>query len=363
LARIGGDEFAILLENCPRIEAERIAEGLRAAVAQHRFHWGERSFAITASIGFLATNPRGDRLTDVLAAADAASYEAKDAGGNRVRAASRGVANHDHPPGRPYRATELARAADEGHFRLYAQPMVALQHEPSAPARLEILLRLPDQHGRMEAASRFLPQAERYHLMPAIDRWVIRETIALLGLWRRKSPGDAVPVCSVNLDATALADHRLLPMLEQQLLRYDVSPATLCFEVSENAVLADLRQAERFLSSIRSIGCGTALDDVGTGVTAFTYLRKLPLDYLKIGGHLIRRIVEDPIRGSIVRAVDQIGRSIGLFTVAKHVGSELALGQLRELGIGYAQGHALTSPAPFTNAYGRVMMRELLQSA
>ena len=365
LARIGGDEFAILLENCPLIEAERIAENLRAAVSQYRFLWGESAFAVSVSVGLLATNGQGESVMHVLSAADAACYAAKEAGGNRVQVAVREVRPRATvaPRLRARRVTQLARAADEGQFRLYAQPMVALQEEPSAPVRLEILLRMPDKDGRMEPAARFLPQAERFNLMPAIDRWVMRETIALLGLWHREFPRDVVPVCSVNLDASALADDHLMPVLEQQLVRYDVPSAALCFEVTETAVLADLRQAERFFSGLKALGCGTALDDFGSGVTAFTHLRKLPVDYLKIGGHLIQRIVEDPIRSNIIRAVDQIGRSLGMFTVAKHVGSGSAVEKLRELGIRYAQGHALTPPAPFTDNKGRVMMRELLQSA
>jgi diguanylate cyclase (GGDEF)-like protein/PAS domain S-box-containing protein len=363
LARIGGDEFGVLLENCPPAEAARIAEDIRAEFEQFRFEWAGTSFALGASIGLLAVTSDSGGIDAVLRAADAACYTAKESGGNRVQLEWLGgdVAQMSHA--RAGRITRLARAADEGHFRLYAQPIIPLKPEHAARPRIEILLRLPDGRGRMQAAAAFLPQAERYNLMPAIDRWVVRETIALLGEWHRDHPDVELPVCSINLSASSLADTSLVSVLERQLAQYGIPPGTICFEISETAALADLPRAVRFLSAIRAIGCGIALEDFRGGVTSFTYLKALPVDFLKIGGHFIQGIVEDPMYGSIVSAVDQIGRSMGIFTVAKHVGSEVVLDKLRELGIEYAQGHALTPPAPLTDTHGRVMEESLRQSA
>lgn len=363
LARLGGDEFGILLENCPLLEAERIAEKLRADVEQYRFEWGNETFSIGVSIGLVGVTAHGGETADVLRVADGACYAAKEHGGNRVHLELRAQEAVHPSRTRAGRITRLARAADEGQFQLYAQPIVPLQAGSSARPRFEVLLRLPDEQGRMEAAARFLPIAERHHLMPAIDRWVVRETISLLGQWRRAHPDTELPICSINLSASALADEYLVPVLEQQLTRCGVVPDTLCFEITESAVLADRAQTARFLAGLRSIGCGMALDDFGSSVTSFTYLRTLSVDYLKIGGRFVREVHADPMYGSIISAVDQVGRSMGIFTVAKQVGSEQALEKLRALGIGYAQGHALTPPAPLTDGDGRAMMQDLLRSA
>jgi len=362
LARIGGDEFGVLLENCPLVEAERIAESLRLEVEQFRLEWAGKSFAIGASIGLIAVSAESGGIEAVLRAADAACYTAKDGGGNRVHI-ERGQDSLGMSQGVARRVTRLARAVDEGHFQLYAQPIVSLQPEHSDRPRFEILLRLPDGKGQIQAAADFLPQAERYNLMPAIDRWVIRETIAQLGQWHREHPGSELPVCSINLSASALAGESLVPHLEQQLARYGIPPDTLCFEITESAALSNLARTLRFLTQIRAAGCAVALEDFGNGMSSFTYLKTLPVDFLKISGHFVGGVLEDPMYGSIVSAVNQIGESMGIFSIAKQVGNAEILRKLRSLGIGYAQGRALTPPVPLTDWDGRVMQRSLQRTA
>ena len=363
LARLGGDEFGVLLENCPLAKAERIAESLRAEVEQFRFEWGGKTFSIGASIGLIPVTADSGGIAAVLRVADAACYAAKDAGGNRVHLERLEGDSSGLSHSMARRVTRLARAVDEGHFQLYAQSIVPLQPGRPAPPRIEILLRLPDGQGRIQAAADFLPQAERYHLMPAIDRWVVRETIALLGQWQREHPDSELPVCSINLSASALTDDRLLSVVEQQLAKYGIPSATLCFEIAETAALTNLARTVRFLSQIRTVGCGVALEDFGSGVASFTCLKTLPVDFLKIGGPVVQGVVEDPVYGSIVGAVSQIGRSMGILTVAKQVGSEPVLHKLQALGIGFAQGRALTPPVPLTDANGRMVMRSLQRSA
>ena len=321
LARLGGDEFGVLLENCPLVEASRIAESLRVEIEQFRFDWGGRAHSIAASIGLIPVIAETGGMAAVLRAADAACYTAKDAGGNRVQlerltqnagAISQAMAR---------RVTRLARAVDESHFQLYSQAIVPLQPEPKARPHFEVLLRLPDGKGGMQAAADFLPQAERYSLMPTIDRWVVRETIALLGQWRREHPVAQLPLFSINLSASALADDMFMTLLQEHLTRHGVSSETLCFEIPETAALGNLSRTVRFLSGMRSTGCAVALEDFGSGVTSFTYLKTLPVNFLKIGGHFVRGVVDDPMFGSIIGAVNQIGRSMGISTIAKQVGS------------------------------------------
>ncbi len=363
LARLGGDEFGILLENCPLGDAQRIAESIRGEIEQYRFEWAGRSFAIGASIGLMPVAAEPGGMAAVLRAADAACYEAKEEGGNRVHLERPELGPASLPQAMARRVTRLARAVDEGHFQLYAQPIVSLQPEGPTRPRFEVLLRLPDGRGGMQAAADFLPQAERHNLMPSIDRWVVRETIALLGKWRQEHPVAELPLCSINLSGSALADESLVPVVEQQLTKYSLPPEAICFEIAETAALANLGRTVRFLSAIRTTGCVVALEDFGTGVTSFTYLKTLPVNCLKIGGYFIREIAQDTMFGSIVSAVNQIGQSLGMLTIAKQVGSKEALHKLRALGIGYAQGRALTPPVPLTDADGRIMMRSLLQSA
>ncbi|HLB53684.1 MAG TPA: EAL domain-containing protein, partial [Gemmatimonadales bacterium] len=362
LARLGGDEFGVLLENCPLAEAERIAENLRAEVEQFHFEWDGKAFSISASIGLTPLTAEAGGIAAVLRAADAACYSAKESGGNRVHIERLGRDSAAMSQTMARRVTRLARAVDEGHFRLYAQPIVPLQPEPPARPRFEILLRLPDGQGGIQAAADFLPQAARCNLMPAIDRWVIRETIALLGQWHREYPDSELPVCSINLSGSALAEDSLLLLVEQLLSKGGIPAGTLCFEIAETAALANLARTVRFLSGIRATGCGVALEDFGNGMTSFTYLKTLPVDFLKIGGQVVRDVVADPVYGSIISAVDQIGRSMGISTIAKQVGSQPVLRKLRALGIGYAQGRALTPPVPLTDSEGRLMIRSLRPS-
>jgi Amt family ammonium transporter len=228
---------------------------------------------------------------------------------------------------------------------------------------VEILLRLPDGLGGVQSAADFLPHAERHNLMPVIDRWVVRKTIALLGQWRREHPRAALPVCSINLSASALVGEDLLAVLEQQLARHDVPADTVCFEIPEAAALANLARTGRFTSAIRAAGCGIGLEDVGSRMASFTYLRALPVDFVKIGAPLVGSVVEDPVYGTIVSAVNQISRSMGIFTVAKQVDSEPVLHRLRALGVGYAQGQALTPPVPLTDLDGSVTLPHLLRTA
>ncbi len=356
LARLGGDEFGILLANCPLVEAERIAENIRLELSRYRFEWAAQHFSIGVSIGLIRVTETHGEIGSVLRLADAACYQAKAGGGDRVYFDRAGEAKYDPSQvlTRPY--TRLARAIDGGHFELYAQPIVALQPEIPDRPRYEILLRLPDGHGRVQKAADFLPQAARYNLLPAIDQWVVCQTIALLGRWRRENPGAVLPVMQINLSPSALADDSLVGIIEEQLAKHDLPPQAICFELAESAALANQSRTLRFLTGVRSAGCGIALEDFGGGLTSLAYLRTLPVDFLKIGGPFIGEIVEDPVFGSIVSAVNQIGRSLGITTIAKQVGSENALRLLRALGIGYAQGLALTPPMPLLDEEGQFSM-------
>jgi len=351
LARIGGDEFGVLLENCPFVHAERIAENLRLEIERYRFEWQRQCFSIGVSIGLIPVSVGNDGIAAVLKAGDAACYLAKEDGGNRVHVERE---PHGMAQARSGWVTRLRNAVDGNHFQLYAQPIVSLQPERPAPLRFELLLRLPDGHGQVHTAAHFLPHAERYHIMPAIDRWVVREAIALMGQWSRAHPDTDVPVCAINLSPSALLDDGLLPAVEQELARGGIPAAAICFEISEIAARVNLARTLNFIAGLHATGCEVALEDFGAGVNSFTHLKTLPVDFVKIGGRVVQGVVEDPMYSSIVSAINQIGRDMGIATIAKQIDSTRVLSKIRSLGLAYAQGRAVAPPMPFTDSGGQI---------
>jgi Amt family ammonium transporter len=286
-------------------------------------------------------------------AVDNACYEAKEAGGNRVHLGP-AVAPGVHPDVETRQIARLTRAVDEGRFQLYAQPIVPLAEQSPARPWCEILLRLPNKRGGVEAPASFLPQAERYQLLPAIDRWVIRQTVALLAEWRRKNQERELPLCSINLSVSSVHDPELIPTVRERLAEHRLPADTLGFEVNEAAALENVAQLVRFIAEARSINCEVGLDDFGNGLTSFAHLKALPVDYIKIGGHYVRGSVEDPVYGTVVSAVNQIGRIMGIATIAEEVENETILQTLQGIGVGYAQGHAVGPPVPLMDTEGNV---------
>ena len=356
LARLGGDEFGVLLEYCSLTKAAEIAGKLERAIEEFRYVWGERSFSLGVSIGVVAITAASGRTADVLRAADEACYAAKDAGGNRVHVAQPEAAPGLQQQVESRRIMRLTRAVDEGHFQLYAQAIVPLAPEHPARPRCEILLRLPDEHGGVETADAFLPQAERHRLMPAIDRWVVRQTVAVLGQWHRDHPEFELPLCSINLSVSSLDDADLIPAVREYLTQHRLPPEALCFEIAEAAALGNFAQLVRLISEIRATGCGVGLDNFGNSLASFAHLKALSVDYVKIGGHYVRGVADDPVYGTLVRAVNEIGRIMGITTIAEEVESETILQKLRGLGVGYAQGHAVAPPAPLVDRDGQVTL-------
>jgi diguanylate cyclase (GGDEF)-like protein/PAS domain S-box-containing protein len=352
VARLGGDEFGALLENCPLKEAAGIAEAVRSEIDKFRYVSGNQTFTLGISIGVVSITSESGRVAAVMKAADTACYIAKEAGGNHV------FVDHPHPvpwsspPVRARPMPAVTRALAEERFHLYAQPIVPLLPELTGRPRCEILLRLLDEHGNARPAASFLPQAERYNLMPAIDLWVIRRTVELMGRWHKEHPRCELPLCSINLSASSLDERSLVPRLREHLAEHHLPPEALCFEIAEATALANFAQTVRFISEIRSTGCGLALDDFGNGLHAYTYLKALNVDFIKIGGHYVRGVVDDPVYGTIVAAVNEVGRLMGIATIAEEVESEPVLEHLRKLGIGYAQGHALARPEPLADSEG-----------
>ncbi len=362
VARLGGDEFGILLEHCSLAKAEEIAGNLRGAIEDFDYVWGERSFSLGASIGVVPITAASERIADVLRTADDACYAAKEAGGNRVHLGQETIPRVQQQV-ETRRITRLTRAVEEGRFQLFAQAIVPLVPELPARPRCEIQLRLPDEQGGLETPDSFLPQAERNRLIPAIDRWLVRQTVALLGAWHRDHPECELPLCSIHLGVSSLDDAGLVPALREYLAEHRLPPEALCFEIDEAATLGNFARLVRLISEIREVGCGVGLDDFGSGLASFAHLKALLVDYVKISGHYVRSVAEDPVHGALVSAINEVGRIMGIATIADEVESETVLQKLRALGVEYAQGHAVAQPAPLTHADGTVALPCVQRSA
>jgi len=356
LARLGGDEFGVLMECRSLTRAEEIAGKLRRAIEDFRYVWKGKSFSLGVSIGLIPVTAASGGAAGVLRAAAAACYAAKSAGGNRVHLALPEAAPGVRQEAESRRVMRLSRAVDEGHFQLYAQATVPLTAEHPARPRCEILLRLRDERGGVETAGSFLPRAERDGLMPAIDRWVVRQTVALLGRLHHDQPELELPLCSINLSASSLSDIALVPAVREYLAQHRLPPAALCFEITEAAALGNFAEMLRLISEVQAMGCAIGLDNFGNSMGSLAHLKALPVDYVKIGGHYVRSVAEDPVYGALVHAIKEIGRITGIVTIAKEVESEAVLQKLQDLGVGYAQGHAVAAPAPLVDARGEVAL-------
>jgi diguanylate cyclase (GGDEF)-like protein/PAS domain S-box-containing protein len=343
LARLGGDEFGLLLQACPPDRALAIAEAIRAAVAEVRFVAGERVFVVGVSIGVVQLDEHLANTTEALSAADSACYLAKDAGRNRVqvyRASDRRLRSRS---GEMNWVARLAEALEHSRFRLLAQRIVPVA-DTSLEPYYEILLRLVDEEGRLVPPMSFIPAAERYGLMPRLDRWVIEHTLAALG--RQQRAGMRPPRMEINLSATSVSEGSTLEFITGELRRHGIAPQRIGFELTETAAVSHLALAMRLLAGLRALGCAVGLDDFGSGMSSFGYLRKLPVSHVKIDGSFVQKIASNEVDRAMVASLHQIVKVMGLRTVAERVESLDTLEQLRAIGVDYAQGYAIERPRP-----------------
>jgi diguanylate cyclase (GGDEF)-like protein/PAS domain S-box-containing protein len=320
LARLGGDEFGVLLEHCSMHVAERVANALRRTIEDFRFAWEKQVFGIGVSIGVVPIKGLGQTVSSILSAADAACYAAKDRGRNRIHIS----------------------ALEENRFELARQPIVSLSNSAREDSHYELLLRMRDEDGNIVPPEAFLPAAERYNLSVKLDRWVVREAFRLL--IQNSDHLEHLFLCSINLSGVSLADEDFLIFVTTELASTGLPPEKVCFEITETAAIANLHGAMRFIEVLRRVGCRFALDDFGSGLSSFAYLKSLPVDFLKIDGVFVKDIVDDPIDRELVRSINEIGHVMGKRTIAEFVESEEILMALNEIGVDYAQGFELGKP-------------------
>jgi diguanylate cyclase (GGDEF)-like protein/PAS domain S-box-containing protein len=344
LARLGGDEFGVLLEYCTPDQALRIADSLRQAIRDLRFQWGTNTMQIGASIGIVQIDQQTETVATLLSAADIACYSAKDGGRNRVQVYDPASASARHREMRWM--ARLTNARDEGRLDLMFQPIVRVAASAKDRPHYELLLRLHDENGAIVLPDEFIPAAERFNLMPSLDRWVIEKVLRDYVPSTRDGVEEASFTVAVNLSGTTLSDPSFLEFLVDALEAHEPTPGVLCFEVTETAAITNLGHASYLMREMASRGCLIALDDFGSGLSSFNYLRTLPVHYLKIDGKFVQNVASDPVDCSMVEAIVQVGRAIGIETVAERVETPEVLETLRRIGVGYAQGFLVGRPTP-----------------
>jgi diguanylate cyclase (GGDEF)-like protein/PAS domain S-box-containing protein len=343
LARLGGDEFGLLLHDCNLDRAQRIAEDLRQAIRDFRFVWQDRVMNVGVSIGLAEMDGNADTLATVMSAADVACYSAKDSGRNRVHTYSEGHAPERHRE--MQWVSRINRACEDERFELYCQPIVPIRREADTIRQFELLLRMRDENGQLVLPNEFIPAAERFNLMAAIDRWVVHQACRLAH--RRADEGHREPYrLTVNISTTTINDEHFLDYVIAEMASADLSQGALCFELTETTAMTSLAAATHFIRELRKRGCRFSLDDFGSGLSSFMFLKNLPVDYIKIDGQFVHNVTKDAIDRSMVEAITQISATMGIATIAERVDSPEVLQQLAEIGVQYAQGHYIASPQP-----------------
>ncbi|MFJ4157088.1 EAL domain-containing protein [Pseudomonas sp. NPDC089752] len=347
LARLGGDEFGVLLENCPPDQAERIAESLRQAVQSLHFVWKGRPFVTTVSIGLVNMAQAPSTLEASLRAADMACYMAKEKGRNRVQVYHADDSELSMRFGEMAWIQRLHVALEENRFCLYAQeiaPLTAID----GPGHIEILLRLHDEGGRTILPDSFIPAAERYGLMTALDRWVVRNVFQVIRQCLDEEREGPLSMCAINLSGSSIGDDKFLDYLQRLFVEYSIPPRLICFEITETIAIANLGSAIRFINELKGLGCKFSLDDFCAGMSSFAYLKHLPVDFLKIDGSFVKDMLDDPVNRAMVEVINHIGHVMGKRTIAEFVETPLIEQALQEIGVDYAQGYLIERPQVFT---------------
>jgi len=348
LARLGGDEFGVLLKYCSLAVAEKIAEGVLKVVRKFQFFWSDRRYSVGISIGVVPITGQGESLAEVMSAADAACYAAKERGRNRVQV----YAPDDLELARRREEMDwverIHRGFEEERFLLYRQAIVALGEErKNALRRYEFLVRMQDTELLSPAV--FLVPAERFGLMPSIDRWVVQAAFR----WLASSPEELedLDFATINLSGHSIGDERFSEFIGNSFETFGIPPEKICFEITETAAVSNLEVARRLMLEIKQLGCRFALDDFGSGMSSFGYLKNLPVDFLKIDGSFVREMLDDPINLAMVKSINDIAQVLGKQTIAEFVESDAIREQLASMGVDFVQGYAISRPEPLPDQH------------
>jgi diguanylate cyclase (GGDEF)-like protein/PAS domain S-box-containing protein len=357
LARLGGDEFGVLLEHCPHDKAMAIAETLLGLVRGHRFRWEGGLFTVGASIGVVILDFASPGPAEVLSAADMACYAAKESGRGRIHLSRESDRDLEQRRTEMQLVGQIKRALEEDRFELYCQRIVPLRNAGKVPAHYEVLLRMRGEDGELIAPGAFIPAAERYNVMPSLDRWVVERVFTWLEQWLHRLDLHPETVFNVNLSGGSLSDPQFLEFVSGRAGRLGALCRQVCFEITETAAIAQLGAAAELIHTLGAAGFRFALDDFGTGLSSFGYLKHLRVHSLKIDGLFVRDMHRDTADYALVRAMNEVGHAMGIETVAEYVETEEVAEMLRSMGVDYGQGYGLAVPVPLSELEALVVGR------
>ncbi|MCP4768352.1 MAG: EAL domain-containing protein [Gammaproteobacteria bacterium] len=344
VARLGGDEFGVLLHDCNRNQAQDLAERVRVALHEMHFKWEDKIFDVSGSIGLVMINRMSGSLPELMSAADLACYAAKDSGRDMVHV----YHVDDTEIAEKFRQMQwlprIREALNNNEFELAIQPVTSLKEDISPRIIYEFLLRWPQDDGSLISPALFIPSAERYDLMRELDGWVIENALTAVMQMKSELQYPADQMFTINLSGQSVCDPTLADFIIGMLRRFEVDPKTICFEVTETAAIANFSIAIEFINRLRGLGCRFALDDFGSGLSSFSYLKRLPLDFLKIDGLFVRDMLDDPVDLAMVRTIHDVAKVLKLQTIAEWVEDEATLDSLKSIGIDYAQGFHISRP-------------------
>ena len=341
LARLGGDEYGILLERCSKDRAVEVAEGIRGKIEGYRFEWQGSFTTVRCSIGVvLVTSENEADVAELMSSADVACYSAKDMGRNQVHFYRDSDASLRHEEMKW--VSRITSAVEEDRLELFYQPIIGIGDNNKCRRHYELLLRMRDENGELVGPNQFIPAAERYNLMSTLDRWVIHQ--ALTELADRSEEDEARYTIAINLSGTSLSEDRFLDYVIDELGEQRLPAGAICFEITETAAISNLARVVHFMQALKKLGCKFSLDDFGSGLSSFTYLKNLPVDYLKIDGQFISNVAEDNVDEQMVRAIHEVGNAMGIETIAERVETRQVLDKLGTLGVEFAQGYYIARP-------------------
>jgi diguanylate cyclase (GGDEF)-like protein len=362
LARLGGDEFGVLLYGCSQEHAQRVADRMLEIIKDFRYVWQHKTFSIGASIGLVMLDDPRQTLSDVLRIADMACYVAKDKGRNRVHVYRADDAELLQRHGEMEWVARLKRALEADQFVLHRQFIVPLaEGEKRSGRHSEFLVRLRADDGGLIEPGAFIPAAERYGLMPSLDRWVVRNVFGHLAQQlERSAVGEA---SFINVSGASVSEDPFAEYVIEQLRRHRLPAGMIGFEITETAVIANLGSALAFIERVKALGCRIALDDFGSGMSSFSYLKTIPADFLKIDGGFIKGMLDDPMDTAIVESINRVGHVAGLKTIAESVETAAVRQRLAEIGVDYGQGFAIERPVPLQSTTSQAMPDDGLRQA
>lgn len=343
IARLGGDEFGLLMQDCSIAKAYQIIAGIQKTIQEYQLIWEGQSFRAGVSLGLVAITKDTENITELLSNADVACYMAKDLGRNRIHVYKADDKTMAGRRGEMQWVSRIRQALEQNRFCLYAQLISSLG--TNTDTHYELLIRMIDEKGDVIPPGAFLAAAERYNLIIEIDRWVITQAFDLLQTFSTCLKN--INFISINLSGCSLTDEDFLNFVIKQLHDHDINGNKICFEITETAAISNLIDAGKFIEALRKFGCRFALDDFGSGLSSFGYLKQLPVDYLKIDGMFVKDIVDDPIDHAMVKSINEIGHIMNMQTIAEFVENNAIKDMLFEIGVDYAQGYGIHKPMPF----------------